>query len=541
MKIGGFKMKNVKKIVYSSAIALVLISGCSSKNTSSSEDYELSDVTFPLKEEATLKFITQSSPLAPEDPNEKLIYKRLEEETGVHIEWKNYTNDVFVEKRNLAVASSDLPDAIMDAGYSDYDLLKLAKDGAIIPVEDLIEKYMPNLQKVLEAAPEYKSMITAPDGHIYSFPWIEELGTGKENIHSIDDFPWINVEWLNNLGLEMPKTTEELKQVLLAFKTQDPNGNGKADEIPMSFIINHGGEDPAFLFGSFGLGDNWDHTVVSNEGKVLFTAADEGYKEGISYFADLYKEGLIDIEAFEHDWNTYLAKGKDERYGMYFTWDKANITGMNDKYELMPPLAGPDGHINATRTNGMGFDRGRMVITSANKNLELTAKWIDQLYDPHQSVQNNWGTYGDEEQQNIFEFDKAENMLKHLPLEGAAPVEVRQKTSINGPLAILDEYYGKVTTKPDDAAWRLDLMKEVMVPHMKAENIYPKVFFSIEELDKLATIETDLFAYVNRKRAEWMATGKVEAEWDEYLKELDRLGLQEWLEIKQTGYDRNQQ
>ncbi|MGM7723323.1 ABC transporter substrate-binding protein [Metabacillus sp. Hm71] len=534
-------MKHVRKIVCSTAIGFLLLSGCSSKNTSSSEDYELSKVSFPLKEEVTLKFITQSSPLAPKDPNEKLIYKRLEEKTGVHIEWKNYTNDVFVEKRNLAVASGDLPDAIMDAGYSDYDLLKLAKDGAIIPVEDLIDNYMPNLKKVLEAAPEYRAMMTAPDGHIYSFPWIEELGTGKENIHSIDDFPWINVEWLNKLGLKMPKTTEELKQVLLAFKTKDPNGNGKADEIPMSFIINHGGEDPAFLFGSFGLGDNWDHTVVSNEGKVLFTAADEGYKEAIAYFADLYKLGLIDIEAFEHDWNTYLAKGKDERYGMYFTWDKANITGMNDKYQLMPPLAGPDGHINATRTNGMGFDRGRMVITSANKNLELTAKWIDQLYDPHQSVQNNWGTYGDEKQQNIFEFDKEKNMLKHLPLEGTAPVELRQKTSINGPLAILDEYYGSVTTKPDDAAWRLDLMKEVMVPYMKAENTYPKVFFSLEELDNLATIETDLFAYVNRKRAEWMTNGKVEEEWDAYLKELNRLGLQEWLDIKQTGYDRNQQ
>ena len=79
-------------------------------------------------------------------------------------------------------------------------------------------------------------MITAPDGHIYSFPWIEELGAGKESIHSVNDFPWINVEWLNKLGLKMPTTTEELKQVLIAFKTKDPNGNGKADEIPMSFI-----------------------------------------------------------------------------------------------------------------------------------------------------------------------------------------------------------------------------------------------------------------------------------------------------------------
>ncbi|MGG4489825.1 ABC transporter substrate-binding protein [Metabacillus idriensis] len=534
-------MKHVKRAVGTAAIAAVLLSGCTSKNVASSEDYELKDVSFPLKEEVTLKFITQSSPLAPKDPNEKLIYKRLEEKTGVQIQWKNYTNDVFAEKRNLAMASGDLPDAIMDAGYGDYDLLKLAKDGAIVPVEELIEKHMPNLKKVLDSSPEYKSMMTAPDGHIYAFPWIEELGTGKENIHSVDDFPWINVEWLNKLGLKKPTTTEELKKVLVAFKTQDPNGNGKADEIPMSFIINHGGEDPAFLFGAFGLGDNWDHTVVSNEGKVILTAAEEGYKDAIMYFSDLYKEGLIDVEAFEHDWNTYLAKGKDERYGMYFTWDKANITGMNDKYDLMNPVAGPDGNVNVARTNGMGFDRGRMVITSSNKNLELTAKWIDQLYDPLQSVQNNWGTYGDDKQQNIFEYDEAANMLKHLPLEGAAPVEVRQKTSVNGPLAILDEYYGAVTTKPDDAAWRLDLMKEVMVPHMKAENTYPKVFFSLEELDKLSSIEADLFAYINRKRAEWMTNGKAEAEWKEYLAELDRLGLQEWLEIKQTGYDRNQQ
>ncbi|WP_225228637.1 ABC transporter substrate-binding protein [Bacillus sp. PS06] len=519
---------------------VLVVAGCSNNSKSaSSEDYELENVTLPLEEKVTLKFMTQSSPLAPEDPNEKLIYQRLEEDTGVHIEWKNYTWDTFIEKRNLAVASGELPDAILDAALGDYDLLKLAKDGSVIAVEDLIDEHMPNLKKVLEEAPEYRAMMTAPDGHIYSFPWIEELGSGKESIHSVDGFPWINVEWLNNLGLEMPTTTEELKEVLIAFKTQDPNGNGEADEIPMSFIINHGGEDLAFLFGSFGLGDNYDHTVVSDDGEVIYTVTQDGYKEGMKFLNELYEEGLIDVEAFEQDWNTYIAKGKEDRYGVYFTWDKGNITGMNDKYELMPALAGPDGHKNVARTNGMGFDRNRMVITSANKNLELTAKWIDQLYDPTQSVQNNWGTYGDEKEQNIFELD-ASGMLKHLPLGDTSPWELRQKTFVAGPLAILDEYYGTVTTKPDDAAWRLDLMKEVMVPDMKAENMYPKVFFSLEELDKLSTIEADLVPYVNRKRAEWITNGKVEEEWADYLVELDRLGLQEWLEIKQTGYDRNQ-
>lgn len=534
-------MKRFYKLISFLLVIGLVLAGCSggkSSKSASTEDLELTDVTFPLKEKATLRFMTQSSPLAPTDPNEKLIFKRLEEETGVHIEWKNYTKDQFVEKRNLALASGELPDAIMDAAFSDYDLLKYAKDGTIIPVEDLIDKHMPNLKNVLEQAPEYKSMITAPDGHIYSFPWIEELGSGKSRIQVVDGLPWINVEWLNNLGLEMPKTTDELKEVLLAFKTQDPNGNGEADEIPVSFMINHGGEDPSFLFAAFGLGDNYDHTVVSDDGEVIFTAAQEGYKEALKYYNELHELGLIDVEAFEQDWNKYVAKGKEEKYGLYFTWDKGNISGMNDKYDLMPPLAGPSGEVNVAQTNGFGLDRGRMVITSANNNLELTAKWIDKLYEPLQSVQNNWGTYGDSEQANIFELDEEAGMLKHLPLEGTAPVELREKTNVAGPLAVLDEYYGKYTTKPDDAAWRLDLLEKHVVPHIKSKNFYPPVFFSLEESDEKAKIETDLFDYVNRKRAEWITNGNIDAEWDEYLKELERLGLSTWLKIKQDGYDR---
>lgn len=486
----------------------------------------------------TLNIMTQSSPLAPQDPNNKLIFKRLEEKTKVHVNWKNFTKDVFPEKRNLAMASGDLPDAIFDAGYSDYELLKLAKDGAIIPLNDLIDKYMPNFKKVLEQAPEYKTMITAPDGNIYAFPWIEEMGKGKERIQAVDAVPWINVEWLNKLGLKMPKTTEELKKVLIAFKTQDPNGNGKADEIPLSFINKPGAEDLAFLFAAFGLGENPDHAVVTNDGKVVFTPAEEGYKNAVKYIHELYKEGLIDVEAYTQDWSTYLAKGKDHKYGLYFTWDKSNVSGADNSYEVMPPVAGPDGQINVTQTNALGFHRGRMVITSDNKQLEATAKWIDQMYDPIQSVQNNWGTYGDKTQQNIFEFDEAKKMLKHLPLNGTAPVELREKTSVGGPLAILNSYFGKYTTFPDDAKERMRIVKEIMAPHMQAEHAMPSVFNSIDELDRLTSIETDLFAYVLRMRTEWYQNGKIDAEWGDYLKELDRLGLKEWLQIKQSSYDR---
>lgn len=528
-----------KRWIASSVIVLastIVLGACGSKNTVSSPDYELKKVSFPLKDKVTLKFMTSSSTLAPKDPNQKLILKRLEKETGVKIEWTNYQSD-FAEKRNLDISSGDLPDAIHNDGASDVELMSWAKQGVIVPVEDLIKKYMPNLQKVLDEKPEYKSMITAPDGHIYSFPWIEELGEGKESIHSVNDMAWINKAWLDKLGLKMPQTTDELVKVLEAFKTQDPNGNGKADEIPMSFINKPGNEDFKVLFGSFGEGDNDDHLIVSNDNKVDFTADNDSYKEGVAFMRSLQEKGLIDSEAFEQDWNTYIAKGGEDLYGIYFTWDKNNISKNKSDYEVLPVLAGPNGQKNVTRTNNVGFSRDRMVITSANKNLELTAKWIDQQYAPLQSVQNNWGTYGDKKQQNIFAFDKNQKMLKHLPLEGTAPTEIRQKTEVGGPLAILDSYYGKVTTMPDDAKWRLDILKENYVPYMKNESIYPKIFMKEKDLDKVAQIEADMNDYIARKRAEWITKGGIDKEWESYKKELERYGLTEWLTIKQKYYD----
>ncbi|CAI3406229.1 extracellular solute-binding protein [Enterococcus cecorum] len=348
------------------ASSALLLAGCSKKDEAASPDYKLEEVKFPLKDEVTLKFMTSSSPLSPKDPNQKLILKRMEKATNVHIDWTNYQSD-FAEKRNLDISSGDLPDAIHNDGASDVELMNWAKQGVIIPVEDLIKDYMPNLKKILDENPQYKSMITAPDGHIYSFPWIEELGEGKESIHSVNDMAWINVDWLKKLNLPMPQTTDDLVKVLEAFKTQDPNGNGKQDEIPMSFVNGGGNEDFKMLFGAFGIGDNDDHLVVNNDGTVDFTADNEEYKEGVKFMRQLQEKGLIDKEAFEQDWNTYIAKGAEKRYGVYFTWDKANVSGMNDSYDVLPALAGPSGKKHITRSNGMGFQRDRMVITSANK------------------------------------------------------------------------------------------------------------------------------------------------------------------------------
>ena len=71
----------------------------------------------------------------------------MEKQTNVHIDWTCFVSDQFSDKKNLALAQfGNLPDGLFNAGMSDYDLLRYAKQGIIIPVENLIDKYMPNLQ-----------------------------------------------------------------------------------------------------------------------------------------------------------------------------------------------------------------------------------------------------------------------------------------------------------------------------------------------------------------------------------------------------------
>lgn len=174
--------------------------------------------------------ITSAPATSTQNPNERIIFKRLEKQTNVHIDWTCFVADQFSDKKNLALAQfGNLPDGLFNAGMNDYDLLRYAKQGIIIPLENLIDKYMPNLQAVFEKYPEYRTMCTAPDGHIYSFPWIEQLGAGKEAIQAIGDIPYINKKWLDYLGLDIPTTTDELEQVLIAFRDH-------ADDLKNSLI-----------------------------------------------------------------------------------------------------------------------------------------------------------------------------------------------------------------------------------------------------------------------------------------------------------------
>ncbi len=547
--------KWVLRLIMTSVLAAfvaVSSAGCGKKAALSNGEMQVvakESLAFPLKEQITIKGLTSYPANTESDPNNRTIFKRLEEETNVHVDWNAIQSDQWADKISLEMANvNTLPDFVFTASFNDSDLLKYADQGVIINLEEYIDNYMPNLRAVFDKYPEYRAMCTDVNGHIWALPWIEQLGSEKTAIQTIDNMSFINKKWLDFLGLEVPETTDDLEKVLIAFRDHAPELQKEfgieGSIIPMSCIVNDGGQDPAIIINGFGEGigdpDKGRHIAVNDDQKVVCSATQEGYKKGITWLHKLYEENLIDPEAFTQEWSTYVSKGKSGRYGVCFSWDVANIANLEDWVPL--PALTADVR-NITPQNGSytsGFDRGRCVVTAAAKEPALVCAWLDKMYDPFQSPQNNWGTYGENDDFDIFELGENENgekMLKHAPLGDASPVEVREAECVGGPLAVLDEYYGKYVTCPDDAQYRLDWIKDIYTPDMHTKYIYPNVFMTREDNEEISNIQADVVKSINAHKSDWIMNGFTDADWDAYISELEGYKLDKMLEIYQKYYD----
>ena len=325
------------------------------------------------------------------------FFQKLETDTNVIVNWNMSSDDGWNEKKSLLFASNTLPDAFYGQDIlKDVDIIKYASQGMLIPLNDMIDEYAPNLKAILDANPQYRKQITAPDGNIYSLPTINELNP------TTHDKLFINKTWLDNLGLKVPETREELETVLQAFKDGDPNGNGNTnDEIPFSFRMSS--SDPynrqqgiQSLFGTFGQLDDIYHFVI-NDGDVVYTPMTEPYKEAISWFHSLYEKGLVDKEAFTHDFNVYVAKIQDPNkiVGMFLGWSgNATAAANKDDYVAMAPLINTNGERIWRTVDAKIISKGSFAITSKAEHPEVLMRWIDQSYDPESSLEICQGLLG---------------------------------------------------------------------------------------------------------------------------------------------------
>jgi len=257
-------------------------------------------------------------------------------ESGIKIKWDTMVAADWSDKKSVLVASGDLPDAFLGSNaFTDSEIAQ--NQNMFIPLEDLIKDNMPNLNKAFEK----EAMVTNPDGHIYSLP--KKLPMRP----IVGNQLFINKKWLDNLGLKMPETYDELVTVLQAFKDKDANGNGDVnDEIP----FGSGNFDPTFSYilpFNNRLGGDNTYEMSVKDGKPVYLRTEESYKQGIAAMHEAYKKGLIDPELFTEDTSMSVAKRMDKgvaRVGVSSGWTADATFGQHaSEYAPLPALKGPDG------------------------------------------------------------------------------------------------------------------------------------------------------------------------------------------------------
>lgn len=543
-------MKRELKLMLALALALtvvVLFSACSPSGEDEESGVGSAGIisekgVFPVSSEQVDLTFFAYQPSTIEDLNTNLFTQEMEELTNVKIKWETVTLDGLVQRRNVLFAGGDYPDVILSAEIPLQDQMIYGEQGVLIPLNDLIDEYCVELPRLFEEIEWLRPLITSPDGNIYALPQINECYhcTMAQKL-------WIHQPWLDALGLPMPTTTAEFEATLLAFKNDDPNANGIADEIPLSGA-NTGWNTGVLenLMNAFIYNEPVSRAQVVN-GNVDFVADNEEFKDGLTWLASLYEQGLIDPSAFTQPQEQLKEIGVAElailgaaTAGAPTTFSQMGTERSAD-YVAVSPLKGPDG-VQYTYHNPFGISAGHVAITNANKNPIETIKWIDYLY-------SKAGT------RRALEGREGEEWIK--PAEGSIgingePAEWKRNVALDDVQNVTWQgmWFGAVTSQyrlseiagdpRKTEGFETRLYNETFDKYegYAPAEVYPPIFIPVANIDEMAKIKKPLLDFVKESMAKF-ATGvlDIDADWDEYISDLKALNSVRYEELLQISYD----
>jgi ABC-type glycerol-3-phosphate transport system substrate-binding protein len=506
------------------------------------------------------------SVLSPADEDTKLdtnaVTKLLSDKYKISFQFQTTTMDggPAQQKRQLAISSGDYPDLFLlipwvDA-FTKADVQKLGKQGVAVPLNDLIKQYAPDIQKALDTNPVLKAIATAPDGNIYSMPqWSDCYHCSYPNKL------WINSAWLKKLNLPMPKTTEDLRKVLEAFKTQDPNGNGKADEIPMStdtqdsrligYLMN------AFAYAPYG-GNNGMPSLLTLSGDTVTTPiTSPQWREGLKYINSLYKEGLIDPGSFTQNPEALQTIGNNPKavelgtvpvlYPGIFV-QLGSKDGRDKQYDPVPPLTGPEGKSYATYDNASTVGYTFMLTNKSSNEARIAAiKMLDYFYTDEGSLIGNSGPEGtgwvkpaagdvalDTSVKATWKPTPSASQAKNIEWDARSQYDLTLARR-NAEAVPMDIYAEAGLER------RLFQATQQYEPHADKAQVFPsgQVWGDPSTAGELGTLQTNLQSYVNQGELAFITgTKNIDTDWDSWLQGLDGLGMKRFLQLNQDSYDK---
>ena len=482
------------------------------------------------------------------DPNTAWSTLWIEEQTGIDLDLLKGS----AEKTALLFASgSDLPDIMswMKIGLEEQALY--GAQGLIQPLNDYIDEYGFWYNKAIEYNPAIKADMVMSDGNIYA---IAQFG---ECYHcTLGQKMWINRAWLDSLGLDTPRTTEEFYQVLKAFKERDPNGNGVADEIPLAGAIKGWWTKvDGFLISAFTYTDIGDRLRLDNN-RVEAAYTDPEFREGLRYLHKLTSEGLVNPDSFvqEMSYLKQLTMGEYNRVGAIPTSAPTAFADQGSEaykqFEILLPLIGPKG-VQQTQYSARGVLPERSAVITQNAEFpEAAFRLLDYAYSQNWYLHvgfgepgRDWryarpdeagltGEPGSAVYEEIIYFK--ESMQANRALDNLLPTFI-PASLFNGRVAdpVNDPYYIELVIAEASKQY------EPFVP-TSGPTFIGKYRVATEHATDYSQLRASLRQHVDEAIAAF-ATGTrdihSDAEWDKFQQELVQIGLPRYLEIIQAAWD----
>ncbi|MBQ8160074.1 MAG: extracellular solute-binding protein, partial [Clostridia bacterium] len=294
--------------------------------------------------------------------------------SGVHATFNQVKGSDWSTKINLMLASGDYPDIIVRGGLN-LEMYGVDQE-ILIPLDDIIDQYMPNYKAYLDFDPDTAKSLRSSDGKTYQLGWLI-----PQNINT-DAHLFINRQWLDNLGLSVPTTIEEFEQMLIAFRDQDADGNGDpSNEIPMGGTLRNLVDGIAHILNFYGVAMNDNDIALDDEGKVYSPLTADGMRAGLETMHRWYSEGLIDVEAVSQDSNAAEAKINAGNVGCTWRW-RMTAMGTDEavysQYICILPFSA-DGY-QAKLQRYLESPSFGAAITAGCKDVEAAAKWLDAQF-----------------------------------------------------------------------------------------------------------------------------------------------------------------
>jgi len=473
------------------------------------------------------------------DFGELWFYQELEAKTNIHVEFEEVKGPDFETKMNLMFASGDYSDLIIRGMNGTHIEEYGVTQGLLLALDDYLDTYMPIYAERLPMN-NANAAIPSSDGKMYY------IGALIAQDVSHQGTTYMNTTWLDTLELEMPTTIDELTEVFRAFKTGDPNGNGKADEWAMSATFDNQNQDTTQnllnMFASFGVPENYYWMFIDEDDSVKFTGYEAGYRACLEWLALTYEEGLLDPETLTQDSNIWGTKTNDNQVG--FTWYLRRLaTAWSEEtaamYEPIVPIAADGYEVKVSAL--LELPEFGAAVTTSNENIEATLRWLDaQMETETMMVAANGpiNAGGPIDPTIELQADGKYNVL-YVPenngLYQVVPV-------IAGQFFAPGEYYSQIYQMPPhrlDRWYDSQMYQEAGVNEYKSFHYLTKLSkLTGEQATEITKIQAELMKYMKEAIVDFIRNGVTDDSWAKFEETTAGIGVDRYIEVYQEAYDK---